>query len=142
MKLIKQVQYKAALIVTSCWQGTSCEKLYDELGRKPLDQCQWGHSMTTWYKIVDGLTPAYLLEHVKLHVPHTVSFLKLRAPIAKTERYQHSFFPHCIDEYNSLKKDVKYAPTLKNSTYLLISPEESFYSANNQYGIKLTQLRV
>ena len=32
MNLIEQVQYKAALIVTGCWQGTSRDKLYDELG--------------------------------------------------------------------------------------------------------------
>ena len=32
MQLIEQVQYKAALIVSGCWQGTSCERLYDKLG--------------------------------------------------------------------------------------------------------------
>ena len=32
MNLVEQVQYKAALIVTGCWQGTSRVKLYDELG--------------------------------------------------------------------------------------------------------------
>ena len=36
MKLIEQVQYKAALIVTVCWQGSSREKLYDELGWESL----------------------------------------------------------------------------------------------------------
>ena len=32
MDLMDRVQYKAALIVSGCWQGTSREKLYDELG--------------------------------------------------------------------------------------------------------------
>ena len=32
MNIIEQVQYKAALIVSGCWQGTSREKLYEELG--------------------------------------------------------------------------------------------------------------
>ena len=36
MKLIGQVQYKAALIVSGCWQGTSRKKLYDELGWESL----------------------------------------------------------------------------------------------------------
>ena len=35
MKLIEQVQYKAALNVSGCCQGTSREKLYDELGWDP-----------------------------------------------------------------------------------------------------------
>ena len=29
MNLIEQVQYKAALIASGCWQGTCCLKLYD-----------------------------------------------------------------------------------------------------------------
>ena len=36
MKLIEQVQYKAALIVCACWQGTSRERLYEELGWESL----------------------------------------------------------------------------------------------------------
>ena len=32
MELVERVQYKAALFVSGCWQGTSREKLYDELG--------------------------------------------------------------------------------------------------------------
>ncbi len=31
MNIIEQVQYKAALIVTGCWQGTSRDKLYDKI---------------------------------------------------------------------------------------------------------------
>ena len=32
MNLIEQVQYKAGLIVSGCWQGTNRERLFDELG--------------------------------------------------------------------------------------------------------------
>ena len=32
MKLIEEVQYKAALIVSGCWQGTSRERLCEDLG--------------------------------------------------------------------------------------------------------------
>ena len=40
MDLIEQVQYKAALIVTGCWQGTNRDKLYEELGWESLrDYC-------------------------------------------------------------------------------------------------------
>ena len=41
MKLIEQVQYKVALIVMDCRQGTSREKLYDELGWEPLHKRRW-----------------------------------------------------------------------------------------------------
>ena len=36
MDLIEQVQYKAALIVSGCWQGTNRDKLYEELVWKSL----------------------------------------------------------------------------------------------------------
>ena len=92
--------------------------------------------MTTWYKIVDGLTLA----------PHPLRSFILKAPIAKTERYQNSFFPYCINEWNSLEKDIKYSPSLENfkrSINSLIRPEESFCTDSNKYGMKLlTQLRV
>ncbi len=72
MNLIEQVQYKAALIVSGCWQGTSRIKLYDELGWESLADRRWGRRMTTYYKIVNGLTPAYLFEHVPDQAPRTL----------------------------------------------------------------------
>ena len=137
---------KAALIVTGCWQGTSRVKLYDELGWEALDQRRWGHRMTTWYKIVNGLTPAYLFEHVPKEAPRPLRSFIPKAPIAKTERYQNSFFPYCINEWNSLEKDVKYSSSLENfkeSINSVIRPEESFCTESNKYGMKLlTQIRV
>ena len=146
MKLIEQVQYKAALIVTGCWQGTSREKLYDELGWESLDQRRWGRRMTTWYKIVNGLTPAYLFEHVPNSAPRTLRSFIPKAPIAKTERYQNSFFPYCINEWNVLENDIKCTPSLKNfkeNINTLIRPEGSFCCDSSTYGMKLlTQIRV
>ena len=46
MNLIEQVQYKAALIVSGCWQGTNREKLYDELGWESLSERRWCRRMT------------------------------------------------------------------------------------------------
>ena len=146
MKLIEQVQYKAALIVTGCWQGTSREKLYNELGWEPLDQRRWGRRMTMYYKIVNGLTPSYLFEHVPSEAPRVLRSYIPKAPIAKTERYQNSFFPYCINEWNDLDKDIKYSPSLKNfkdNINKLIRPHESVCCNENKYGMKLlTQLRV
>ena len=38
MSRLEQVQYRAALIVSGCWQGTSRDKLHDELGWESLDR--------------------------------------------------------------------------------------------------------
>ena len=93
MTLVEQVQYKAALIVTGCWQGTSREKLYDELGWESLSERRWGRRMTLYYKIVNGHTPAYLFEHVPKEAPRTLRKYVPKAPITRTKRYANSFFP-------------------------------------------------
>ena len=50
---VMDLQYKAALIVSGCWQGTNMEKLYEELG---------------WESLSDrrnyGLAPSYLSDHI------------------------------------------------------------------------------
>ena len=51
MYLVERVQYKPALIVSGCWQGTSREKLYDELGWESLSDRRWARRLTISYKI-------------------------------------------------------------------------------------------
>ena len=41
MHLVEQVQYKAALIVSGCWQFTNREKLYKELSWDSLYDRRW-----------------------------------------------------------------------------------------------------
>ena len=61
MDLIERVQYKAVLIVSGCWQGTSRTKLYDELGWECLSDRRWVRRLTIFYKIQNGLAPFCLL---------------------------------------------------------------------------------
>ena len=41
MNLLEQVQYKAALVVSGCWQGTNRVKIYSELGWESLSDRRW-----------------------------------------------------------------------------------------------------
>ena len=93
MGLVEQIQYKAGLIVSGCWQGTSREKLYDELGWESLSDRRWGRRMALFYKIRNGLAPSYLFEHIPNEDP-VVCLRKFvpKAPIARTARYKNSFF--------------------------------------------------
>ena len=94
MKLIEQVQYKSALIVSGCWQGTSRERLYEELGWESLCE-RWARRLTTFYKIKNGLAPSYLSDHIAEHVETNISLRhrNARAPFSRTERYTNSFSP-------------------------------------------------
>ena len=147
MNLIEQVQYKAALIVTGCWQGTSRVKLYDELGWESLADRRWGRRMTLYYKIVNGHTPAYLFEHVPNQAPRTLRKFIPKAPISKTQRYDNSFFPYCINQWNTLNDDIKFSSSVENFKTNIndsIRPKmSSFCCIRNKYGMKLlTQLRI
>ena len=146
MNLVEQVQYKAALIVSGCWQGTSREKLYDELGWESLADRRWGRRMSLYYKIVNGLTPAYLFEHVPNEAPRTLRKYVPKAPLTKTQRYANSFFPYCINHWESLDSEIRCSTSVqafKNKINERIRPEASFICDRYRHGMRrLTQMRV
>ena len=149
MDLIEQVQYKAALIVSGCWQGTNRDKLYEELGWESLSQRRWHRRLTTFYKITNSLTPSYLNEHIPEQVEPNVSLRRhaVRTPRCRTSRFANSFFPFCLSEWNSLDDSIKVSPSLsefKTKLNSLIRPKgNSFYSIRDHSGIKLlTKIRV
>ena len=115
MKLIEQVQYKAALIVSGCGQGTSREKLYNELGWESFTERRWARRLSTFYKIKNGLAPSYLYDHIPDHCEINISFRgrKTRVPFSRTARYANSFFPYCITNWNNLDISVKSLPSSK-----------------------------
>ena len=146
MHLVEQIQYKAALIVTGCWQGTSRVKLYDELGWESLSDRRWGRRLTLYYKIVNGETPAYLFDHVPNEAPRALRKFIPKAPITRTQRYANSFFPYCINHWETLDGDIKYSTSVqkfKDNINDQIRPEPSFCCNRNKHGMKLlTQIRV
>ena len=149
MNAIEQVQYKAALIVSGCWQGTSREKLYEELGWETLSERRWSRRMTMFYKILNGLAPSYLFDHVPEHNSNNISSRRnnIRTPFSRTCRYENSFFPFCIKNWNNLDNTIKLAPSLnvfKTNLNKFVRPKgNTFYSIRDSYGIKLlTKIRV
>ena len=60
MNSLEKVQYQSALAVTGTWQGTSLNKLYDELGWESLTDRRWSRRLIQFYKIQNNYTPIYL----------------------------------------------------------------------------------
>ena len=56
---IEKVQYKACLAITGAIQGTSREKLYEELGLHSLVERRRSNKLILFYKIVNGLVLLY-----------------------------------------------------------------------------------
>ena len=149
MNLIEQVQYKAALIVSGCWQGTSRERLYDELGWESLSDRRWFRRMTMFYKISNGMTPDYLVKHIPINNPTSVTLRRHAAkpPFSRTERYDNSFFPYCIKHWNLLDDEIKSLPSLnqfKTKICTYIRPKgNAIHTIQDQLGVKLlTKIRV
>jgi len=61
MKLIEQIQYKAALICTGCWKGTCRQKLYDELGWESLEDESLGDLRFTIKLMRTVLLPTFAI---------------------------------------------------------------------------------
>ena len=149
MNLIEQVQYKAALIVSGCWQGTNRTKLYEELGWESLSDRRWQRRLSTFYKISNNMTPSYLRDHILPSFDRLTSTRSnsLRAPLARTDRFSNSFFPYCITNWNLLDVSLSSTPSyhiFKNSLIKFIRPKgNSFYSIRDNDGIRLlTKIRV
>ena len=45
MEMIEKIQYQAALAITGTWQGTSRNKIYDELGWECLSDRRWSRRL-------------------------------------------------------------------------------------------------
>ena len=78
MNCIEQLQYKAGLIVSGCWQGTNREELYDELGWESLSDRRSFRRLNVFYKISNGLSPPYLADHIPQRSVTNITFVGLK----------------------------------------------------------------
>ena len=96
-------------MVTGCWQGTRREKLYNKLGWESLAHRRWARRLTIFYKISQGLTPSYLSDHIpeRSNIGMELRNRAIIPPMARTDRYNNSFFPYTIREWNVLDEATK-----------------------------------
>ena len=149
MDLVERVQYKAALVVSGCWQGTSREKLYEELGWESLSDRRWLRRLTIFYKISNGLAPHYLSDHIPKRNEITMTLRNRTGsiPLARTYRYENSFFPYTIKAWKNLDEEAKTKPSVESfKIYLnkyIRPPGHSLFGLSDKIGIKLlTKIRV
>ena len=105
---IEKVQYRACLAITNAIQGTSRDRLYDELGLYSLTNRRWKSKLIFFYKIVNGMLPNYLNSFLDFpsqeHYPLRSASENIIRPIpTRTKTFKNSFFPFCISEWNNLR---------------------------------------
>ena len=111
---MQKVQYKACLAITGAIQGTSRQKMYDELGLHTLIERRWRGKLTYFYKIVNGLLSEYLYLYLK--VPSQENYplrsavtTKINPIPSRSKTFRKTFFSYCTNQWNNLKPEVRNA---------------------------------
>ena len=123
---IEKVQYKAYLAITGAIQGTSREKLYEELGLHSLVERRRRNKLIFFYKIVNGLLPDYLYSYLNFasqqnYLLRSAEASKIMPISARTKSFKKSFFPYCINEWNNLKVDIRNSKSFSIFKKLIVS---------------------
>ena len=147
---IEKVQYKACLAITGAIQGTSREKLYEELGLHSLAKRRRRNKLIFFYKIVNGLLSDYLYSYMNFasqqnYPLRSVEASKIMPISTRTKSFKKSFFPYCINEWNHLKDDIRNSKSISIFKKLIVSKKHgnSLFSVYGPLGEKLfTRLRL
>ena len=111
---LEKVHYKACLAITGAIQGTSRQKIYDELGLHILIERRWRSKITFFYKIVNDLLPEYLCSYLNFpfqenYPLRSASTTKINPIPSRSKTFRKTFSPYCINEWNKLKPEARNA---------------------------------
>lgn len=113
---LDNIEFNALRIITGGISNTSRTELSKELGIKLLKDRRESHTLTFFYKIVNGLAPSYLseiLESFKTNSCYNLRNNLIYQPYAiKKMVHIRSFFPYALKLWNSLLPEHRNAPTL------------------------------
>ena len=150
MKELESVQYQAALAVTGAWKGSSRVKIYNELGWESLHHRRYFRRITQFFKIMNGLTPQYLVDPIPMprrhlfgrHITNDIYCFSHR-----NDRFLYSFYPDAVNSWNALDADVRKTETLSGFKKIILKsiqpPKRSIFNVHDENGIKyIFQLRV
>ena len=150
MRALESIQYQAALAITGAWKGTNTIKIYRELGWESLHDHRCFRRITQFYKIMNGLTPMYLVDPIPVPRRHLFgrhATNDLYRFHCRNKRFLHSFYPDSVNTWNELGPEMRNAESLSNfKTAILktIRPEKkSIFKIHHPNGLRyIYQLRL
>ena len=147
-KIEESVQYKAALAITGAIQGTSREKIYEELGIESVKSRRLYKRLCCMYKIMIEKAPNYLINLI----PKCVTTIRTRNNsiptfYCRTDCSKYSFFPSTLNDWFSLDINIRNSDSIslfKSRLLSFIRPvQNKIYNIFDPEGLKfLTRLRV
>ena len=150
MEKVERIQYQAALVISGAWRGSSCSKLYEELGWETLSDRRVCRRILQIHTISGNKTPSYLKENLP---PNCRALFSgnirntFREIICKSNRFNNSFFPDAIASWNIFIKhfdDCLSFQILKVHINTCFRPKtNSIFGIHDPVGLRyLFQLRV
>ena len=144
------VQIEVGRIITCLRCNSSRQKLYHELGWETLENRRNNHKLILFYRIFNGLAPAYLYELVQPYLPRQSGY-KLRnenntfhPPFSRRSSFYDSFIPFTIRLWNTLPLTITESPSLnifKNRFYETWDTNAHYNFGIRKFNIFRCQLR-
>ena len=89
-----------ALEITGAMQGTSREKIYQELGLESLRARRWYKCISCMFKIVKEETPNYLINLIpKIQQTTRTRINRMPTFHCRTDCFKNSFFPSTLNDW-------------------------------------------
>ena len=138
------------LAITGAIQGTSKQRIFDELGLISLRKRCWYKKLIFFYKIVNGLLPDNLQYYKEVpsqdnYPLRSASTRQLKPLPSRSKSFKKAFFPYCIDEWNRVNPEVGNAKSMhKFKIPIKIEKfKNSLYNVYDPLGVKLlSRLRL
>ena len=89
---LESFQYKAALAMTGVMQGTSRDKIYQELGLEPLKSRRWSKRLSCMFEIMKEEVSNYLI----ISVPKCETNIRTRNNSIPTFNCRTDCFKYCF----------------------------------------------
>ena len=104
---LESVQYKAALATTGAIQGTSRDKIYQELGLESLKSRRWYKGRSRIFKIIKEEAPNYLINFVPKYERNArTRNNSIRTFNYRKNRFKYSFFPSTLNDWFDLDLSI------------------------------------
>ena len=137
---LDSIHHEAASIITGGTKLCNLEKLLADLGWDSLQERRTKYKLVIFYKIINNLTPNYLLEFVPPLVQDGNPYrLRNLSDIRTIYTNTNSFYPSTSREWNNLAQEIKDASSVASFKYQLNRETRNrappkYYSAGSRKG--------
>ena len=145
---LESVHYKFVLAITGAIQGSSREKIYQELGLESLKSRRWYKRLCCMFKIMNEKRPNYLTNLIpKCNQPVRTRTNHIPTFHCTTDCFKNSVFPSTLSDWFNLDITIRNSESIavfKSRMLSFIRPiANNVYNIFDPIGLKLlTRLRL